>query len=221
MLHLALPVISQTGLPANVLAEWEKKYGKDADLLNGEKYFYPYSRAEGDPFLDREGREATLRIRGKVFGGQMIKYDIYRQQLVLLYEDLYGGTGSLVLRNEWVESFDYGPAAFTRIKGPYEERGYFQVIYEGSISCYRRWTKEYKMDLSSGVQNYYFTEPAREDYLMNEDYLYRYRNNRSFTRIFDAGDQKTVRTYLGQNRLKVKKMSASQMGHLMEYCNSL
>ena len=33
------------------LAEIERKYGFDADLVNGEKYYYPCRQSEGDPFL--------------------------------------------------------------------------------------------------------------------------------------------------------------------------
>ena len=77
------------------LAECELKYGSDADLVNGEKYFYPYSTSDGDPFFIFESGSSKLRIKGKEFEEQSLRYDIYNHLLILDYKDVYGGTTSL------------------------------------------------------------------------------------------------------------------------------
>ena len=40
----------QTSITA-FLSQIERSYGSDADLVNGEKYFYPYYQSLGDPFF--------------------------------------------------------------------------------------------------------------------------------------------------------------------------
>jgi hypothetical protein len=203
------------------LAECERKYGEDLDLVNGEKYFYPYSNTDGDPFLNPSVRSAAIHIKGKFFEGQKIRYDIYNQQLVLEYEDVYGGKSSLVIRNEWVESFSDGDREFRTINGPEESQRFYQLIHEGQVSCYYSWRKDYLLNLASGERSYYFTEPIRDSYLVLDDQFYSYRSNRTLLKILDKGLQKEVKLYLRQNGVNVKRSPDRQMNLLFKHINTL
>lgn len=212
---------SQDRVPAEILAGYEEKYGNDPCLVNGEKYYYPYSRSEGDPFLEPSPKQATLHISGEVFEGQTIRYDIYNQYLVLEYVDAYGATSSLVLRDELVEAFSYEGRLFKKMKGPEGKERFFQVVFEGPVSCYFLWGKEYRLDLRSGTRNYYFTEPERKAYLVMDHRFHSYRNNRSFSRIFGKEYRKLIRQYMRQHQIRIREATGRQMFPLMEYCNSL
>lgn len=203
------------------LEECERKYGSDASLVNGEKYFYPYARAEGDPFLYSEAREAVIRVHEKEFPGQLLKYDIFNQQVILSVDDIYGGVTSLVLRNEWVNSFSFDSKLFRRMTGPEGEEVYFQVVVDGPISCVYSWEKDYLLNLNSGVQNYYFTEPTKESYLFIDNKYHPYRNNRAFLKAFDSDHQKSIKQYMRQSKVRVNKSPEWQMRELITYCNSL
>jgi hypothetical protein len=203
------------------LAECERKYGSDADLVNGQKYFYPYSKSEGSPFLFNEAKEAVIRVHEKEFGGQLVRYDIFNQQVILDYQDIYGGITSLVLRNEWVESFGFETQIFQRMKGPDGQEAFYQVVVDGPISCVYYWTKDYLLNLNSGVQNYYFTEPLKDSYLLIDGVFHPFRNNRTFLKAFDGGMQKTIKQFMRQSKIKVNKSPDWQMRHLVEYCNTL
>lgn len=205
----------------NYLAECERKFGSDADLVNGEKYFYPYSQTDGDPYLGTAGQAADIHIRGKEFLSQDIKYDILNQYLILSYPDLYGATTSIILRNEWVESFSIGSRTFTRIEGPEGNKEFFQEIYRGKVSCYYKWSKEYQLNLSSGVQSYFFTDPKKESFIVVDKKFQQFRNNRSFIKVFSGDQQKAVKNHLRQTRLRVKGSSDHQMFNLVEFCSSL
>lgn len=206
---------------SDYLAECEKKYGSDADLVNGEKYFYPYSKTEGDPFFFSGSEPSKIRIKGKDFEEQSLRYDIYNHLLVLDYEDVYGGTTSLVLRKEWVESFSFGSIQFKGIAGPEGEFIFYQVIMEGRVTCLYRWTKDYQLNLSSGEQNYYFTEPQKEAFLYIGDQFYPFKSTRSFLKAFDEEQQKSIKQFIREAKITVKNVPDSQMRHLIEYCNSL
>jgi len=203
------------------LAECERKYGSDADLVNGEKYYYPYSRSDGNPFFYNEPRSSLVRIRDKEFGGQLLRYDIFNQQVVLDYQDIYGGTSSLVLRNEWVESFSFSSIHFRNMEGPDGESEYFQVIMDSSISCFYRWSKKYQMNLNSGVQSYYFTDPGKEAFLVVGESFHSFKNNRTFLKAFQGEQQKAIKQYMRQTKMKVNKSPDWKMQQLLEYCNSL
>lgn len=203
------------------LAEIERKYGSDADLVNGEKYYYPYRQSQGDPFFFPESRAALVQIHDKEFPGQMLRYDIFSQQLILDYQDLYGATNSLVLREEWVKGFAFEKQQFVRMKDPEGQNVYFQLVSGGHLSCVYKWSKGHQLNLSSGEQGYYFTEPTKESFLVIGGQFYPYRSNRSFIKALDPGLQKTVKQFMKEAKLKVNKAPDSQIRHLVEYCNSL
>ncbi len=203
------------------LAECERKYGRDADLVNGEKYFYPYRQAQGDPFFFPETREAVITIHGKEFNNQLLRYDVFNQKLVLDFKDVYGFASSLVLRNEWVESFAFDGYYFVKMKGPEGEPVFFQQLTDGTLTCVYKWSKNYLLNLNSGVQSYYFTEPVKESFLIRDGHFYAYRNNRTFLKAFDPVIQKTIKQFIRQAKLKVNRADNSQIRHLVEYCNSL
>lgn len=203
------------------LAEYEKKYGRDADLVNGEKYFYPYRNSQGNPFFFTEPRRAVITINDKEFRDQLLRYDIFNQQLILDFKNIYGANSSLVLRQEWVESFVFEHQRFVRLVGPDGKAGYYQLIWDGPITCVYRWSKDHKLDLTSGAQNYYFTEPAKESYLVLGGQYYSYRNNRTFLKAFDPELQKTIKQFMRQSKVKVIRGTDAQIRHLLEYCNAL
>lgn len=203
------------------LAECERKYGSDADLVNGEKYYYPYRQSQGDPFFFTNPRSSVVLVLDKEFADQQLRYDVFNQQLILDFQDIYGATSSLVMRKEWVEAFAFENREFIRMKGPEGEAGYFQLISKGPVTCIYSWSKNHLLNLTSGVQSYYFSEPVKESYLVIDGQFYAYRNNRAFLKAFDPELQKSVKQFMKQARLKVNKAPDSQIRHLVEYCNSL
>ena len=216
-----IQIVAQQPSITEYLAECERKYGSDMDLVNGEKYFNPYRNAMGNPFFFEEPRKAVITIHEKEFDDQMLRYDIYDQKLVLDYTDLYGASSSLVLRNEWVESFSFDNLRFVKMEGPDGTSEYFQTVNDGPVSCVYRWSKNYQLNLTSGVQSYYFTEPVKEAYLVIGGHFHPFRNNSSFTKAFDQESQKLIKQFMRQSRIKVKRAPDSQIRHLVEYCNSL
>jgi hypothetical protein len=205
----------------NYREDLERIYGKDAELLNGEKYYYPYRPESGDPFLISSGMPSTICISGREFNNQIVRYDIYNQDVVLEYEDLYGGNNNIVLRNDWIESFTLGNKKFKKMVGPDGDEKIYQEIYSDSISCYYHWKKDYLLKLSSGVQNYYFTDPIRKAYLFINNVYYPFRNKRQFIKIISDDLQKEVKGYMKKNRIRIKHISDAEMRELIIYCNSI
>lgn len=203
------------------LAECERKYGSDADLVNGEKYYYPYRQSDGNPFFFSESRPAKIRIHNKEFEGQQLRYDVFNQKLILDFKDIYGSTSSLVLRDEWVESFAFENQNFLRMKGPEGKSGYYQIVAGGYVKCVYAWSKDHLLNLNSGVQSYYFTEPIKDSYLVIDGQFYPFRSNKSFLKAFDPERQKTVKQFMKQSGVKLNKAPDSQVRHIVEYCNSL
>ena len=215
---LAFPLSAQDRHNEDARKSKEAYYGPDCDLINGEKYTYPYLNSEGTPFfLTEEFEDATLSVDGSVFSGQRLRYDIYNHIVILDYMDLYGSQTSIVLRNRYLEYFKSRHLLFKRYERENGSTQFGQVIHEDSISCIYFWSKD---RILGGESTYRFTEPQRESVLLINNAFLRYRNNRSFLKIF-AEDQRTrVKQYLRDNHVKVRKAGTSEMQLLLEFINS-
>lgn len=200
---------------------FERKYGINADLLNGLKYRYPYAAAEGSPFLFEGEPVADICIKGNVFLDQLVKYDIHNHKLVLEYTDLYGAESSIVLRKEWVDWFRYGEMRFGKFSGAGTKERFYQVVYEGNLSCLYAWERDLKLDSGTGSKQYIFTDPGRTGYLVDGNRFHRFQNRWSFLRFFDNPERREIREYIRSHRIRIRKAPDREMHALMNYCNQV
>ncbi len=82
---------------------FDRSYGSDYNLLNGRKYYLPYSSVS-HPFLNSDQyRPGSLLIKGKRYFGVLINYDIYQQQVILQYINYLGQVEQLILTAETID----------------------------------------------------------------------------------------------------------------------
>lgn len=200
----------------------DERYGPSTDLLNGEKYHYPYRLARGNPFFEVQGEQnASIQINGNLYEKQNIKYDIYKQFIVLDFMDRSGAPGSIVLRNEWLDYFIIGGNRFKKFPDENGFERFGQVIFEGVISCVYFWEKEYSLDLHKGENHYQFSDPIRHPYIVIQEQFYPYSGKRSFLKCFPGQNQLQIKTYLKEKRIRIRKSTNLEMQLLMGYINQL
>ena len=198
----------------------ERKYGPNADLLNGEKYQYTYKTTRGDPFLwAHNDIESSVQIKGRVYGHQKIRFDIYNQLMVLDFTDMSGGPGSVVLNKEWVDHLIIGELLFKKFSDEEGLEKFGQVIYEGKVSCFYYWEKKYLPDLHEGENQYYFSDPIRQSCIVVNGKTCAYTGDRSFIKCFAKQDHQGIKTYLKDNRIRVNKASDGEMQTLLDHIN--
>ena len=219
------PLLSQDTANLNYLEireDAEERYGPSADLFNGEKYYYPYRSAGGDPFFEvHNDHNASALIKGKLYENQTIRFDIYNQLMVLDFMDRSGAPGSIVLRNEWLDYIILGGYLFKKFPDQNGFKRFGQVIYEGNYSCVYFWEKSYSPDLHDGEKYYQFSEPIRQSLLVVDDRFYPYAGKRSFLTCFPGQNQLQIKTYLKEKRIRIRKATDLEMQSLMEYLNQL
>jgi hypothetical protein len=66
-----------------------------------------------------------------------------------------------------------------------------------------------------------FTESEKENYLILDGSLKKYKNNRSFTELFQNEIKSRVKEYIRNNHINVAKSSDGKIKELLTYCNSL
>jgi hypothetical protein len=200
---------------------FDQKYGLDPNLMNGLKYNYPYANINGNPFLLEEGTIGNIQINGKKFLGEKIRFDILNNQVILDYQDNSSNQQSIVLRNEWVEQFEFGDRIFKKVTLEGNNEHIVQLIYEGNVSCYYDWTKEHKLASGAGSHYYYFAEARKSGILIRDGEEMHFRMRRSFLKHFQKEEKQKIKKYLKTEKIRFNKANYREMKAIMKYSNQI
>lgn len=194
----------------------------NSQLINGKQYTFYVRGVIGHQFLFNDNYiVGTLTINGEEYANQRLKYDIYNQQLLLLFVDGVNAEKVLIVSDAWLTKFTLGTTRFEAISLDGSPKKIYQSIGNGEVKCLYSWKKDLKMDGTRGKSTYYFTDPLRNRYVLVKGALFRYTGNRSFIKAFGVEKSKQVSNYLRENRIKVSLANEETMEKLMDFCSSL
>lgn len=194
---------------------------QDPVIQNGIYYTYPYYNAIGHPFLgQKEFETGSVIFREKSYKELSINYDLFNQQLILSRE-LDGVLQMNLMATQFVSGFYLKGKQFTKADFIGGDTEFFQVISEtGTISCYYSWYKERREVRDSGNRSIYsFSDQRSKRYLYLGGQLTRYKNNKSFLKIFPDASRALIKDYLQENHLLVLEASDQAMLSLIGYCD--
>ena len=201
-------------------AEVNREYGIDQQLFNG-VYFEDLDRdAVGHPYLAGDTFAlASLHYRDKWYESVPLKYDIYRQQVVVKNE---GDDRTLVtlLNPAFLEFFHVHDMDFRKVTGDDGIPRFFQVVAEErDLQCYYRWTRDRNEKIMDDDSKRYFFMAARQKkYLVLEGQQERYLGNWSFLRILPRSVRGEIRKFLRGNDIRVNRASETEIKLLIAFC---
>lgn len=194
----------------------------DPLLYNGRFYlFYSSPGTEGNQFLsDRRFMSGTVKLRGVLYTGVLINYDIYNQQLILKYTTGTGAVRQIIISEAWLNTFSFNGKNFELFDYGGQNK-IFQVIGEGPYRVFYHWKKKLELNHFLGATNRVFTKPRREMILNRDSLILNYTNNRSFYFLFDADKRGEIKDYMRKQKIMVKKADDKSISGLISFCNSL
>ena len=200
----------------------DQKYGPDPLLYNGRKYtYYLPSGTQGHQFYNSaDFKESTVIIAGKRFEKVFINYDLYNQQLLMKTNDPSAAGIIIELSKAWLEGFHLDGKDFI-LFGKGDEKRFYQVLGEGPVFILFYFTKNIKLDATYGTTQYAFKPAEKSMYLLRENDLTSFRNNRSFINTLKEDQQIELKKYLKKNKINVKKASDSVMLEMIRHLNKL
>ncbi|MCO5267038.1 MAG: hypothetical protein M9948_14330 [Lentimicrobium sp.] len=201
----------------------QKTFGLDPLLHNGKVYrFFIAPGTRGTPFFNGpDFVNGSVKLRGILYHDVLLKYDIYNQQLVYQYYADNGGVNQIILSDAWLESFDLFDKHFEIVAAKDSAKKIFQTLGRGKVKACFYWDKNLYLSTQLGATNFEFSEPNRYAYLLLDNQLIKYNNNKSFFKAFPAGYQSVLRKYLRQQNVNMKKASEEVIIHVLDYCNKL
>lgn len=192
----------------------------DPVLINGKKYDFYTHNINGHQFLNNNTfSKGEVTINGEVYTDLMLNLDIYNQQLIMLFKSAQGSDQVIVMSDAWIESFRIDRQFFEyRILADGSKR-IFQVVGSKNIKVLYSWSKLMRLNSSSG--KYFFSHPNREAFLLIDEEIKSFRNNRSFANCFSDEKKHLLKKHLKAYKIKVSKLIDSEMESLIHYCNTL
>lgn len=198
-------------------------YGPDPSLYNGRLLTSCLpNQLNGHPYLYSPDYEpGDVIIKDLRFSNVLLNYDIYKQELLLKYIDVYGSWRIIMLSKAWLGGFILHDKEFSLIKDSEGKRRFFQVIGSDTMKIMFCWQKQLSLSKQTGNSDYYFSDPERTMYLYNNNGFFRFRNNKSFAKYFGVEEKNKINGYLKENRINVKRASDNIMLDLITYCNNI
>lgn len=147
-----------------VKAYYSSVITKNADLYSGREYQpHPMRFQEGHPFFIHPGWiEGELKYNGKNFENVSLKYDLTRDELVLMH---FNGYFMIQLNKTWVDEFILDGHRFghygdnKKLTGALEE-GYYEILYDGAGLLLKKRGKKINAVGNGMNQGYEVTESS-------------------------------------------------------------
>lgn len=177
---------------------------KDNQILyNGRIWRNLYYMIEGDQFLfSREFLPGSISISGKTFTGLYLKYDIYKDEILIPADP----GGILQLNKELVDSFSlfFQNKSFLFVSMQDDSlkvsKSYYNVIYKGKSSLYLKYRK--KIDKLSVVGEYDRFYQLTSIYFIKDNIVYPIDSKRALLKILGE-DEQAIRNFIKKNKLDI------------------
>jgi hypothetical protein len=200
-------------------------YGKDVRLVNGRIYSQPHPKANGHPFMKNTGwMPGSVTVYGKEFSGLKLNYDICQDYLIYLDESANGDKRIILLNKYNIEGFTVENNKFVTLSPEdaenLDEYQYFEVLCNGKVSLYNKWTKPFEAVTTQEFPAGRFLDTKITRCLLKDKVLYKISNRLALLKI--CSDRKNeLRKYMRKHKVDFRKGSDEPLAELIEYYNSL
>lgn len=213
-LSLLVPALGQTGsgAPGGFAELVDLAYGQDQDLVNGMQYYNHHPKSMGNPYLlDGFIHQGAVSIRGAVYNGVWLRYNIFSQQVEVEYSTLYGADNQVVLVGDRIDYFRIGEYLFRNERLNGEGKQFYQVIGSDRMLCYISWNKQLIPVSNDSRFIEKFTTPKRKYLLELDGNISKFQSNKDFIKLFPVSMKKELRKLVRQNHMQFRLATPEQL----------
>ena len=195
-------------------------FGPDPLLYNGSIYDYlpPYGTAGTHYLFEFPDSSASVVIRGKLYTGLIINYDIFNQAVVMTYTRPDGGVTLVSLSKAWLEQFQVHGRIF-RLDTAQDHiaRRIFEISGNGALSVYTFWSCDIALKSSAGTTNWAFSTAKAQQYLHHQQGSCAFGTRRSFLKCFPAQARNDLRSFMKREEMRMRSISAAEWEKLLQF----
>lgn len=218
-LVLAIRGFAQSEWIDSLHEDYDKRYGLDMLLHNGEKYVADIDPIKGHPFWQNDtGFLADVYIHGKMFSNQKLQYHLHRQEFILSYTDYNQQPNEIVLNRNSIDSIRHREGLFVRNHLPIIEQPFVQLVFRGELVAYIARKKDLNFQSQGNHIGYEYTDEISEYYLIYQDVVHKFRKKGKFLKIFPKEHRGEIRKFISSHNLKFKTIDARGLKKIIAFC---
>ncbi|MBN2634632.1 MAG: hypothetical protein JXR61_00075 [Prolixibacteraceae bacterium] len=223
LLFIFYPARSQNHSEKNARHVYDQQYGLDLSLFQGKQYYPESNIVEGHPFWGSgETLNGTVIIDGNCFTEQLLQYDLYHQNFILMIKKKSGALVQIILDAERIDTVLLEDAVFFKNNFPSIGNRFIQQVAEGkNLSCYISWKKQKVIKSTTSTSGYTFTKAERMTFLTYQSNQRVFSRTHQFCKIFPKEYTKAIKQYLSENDIQIRKASLLQLQQLTHFVDQL
>lgn len=199
-------------------------YGIDDLLVNGSIYAPHHPVAFGSQYLEKSTfSKGNLNLVGREFHKVDLKFDIEQQKVILMgYIDSVNYK-IIVLNDNYIKDFSIHDKHFVNISNYLNNKsvkGFYELIYTGEFVFIKSYKKEFLGVYSNRYPNGKYSKTYTEKFIIKNNIKYTIKNKKSIFSVFPEHKQE-IKTYMKDNKIKLRKASNINLNNLMQYCDEV
>ena len=194
-------------------------FGLDPLLYNGKYYYYlpPYG-TEGTPFLfPAHDTQASVMIRGVIYRGLTLNYDILNQQVILQYTRQDQGVAQISLSEAWLEEFELFGRKFRLVNTEDTLRKIAEVTGKGRLCIYTLWSRDLVLKSSAGYTRWAFSKEKARMFLVTVAERCSFHNRRTFLKCLPEESRKSLRSLMQKEGIRFRTADKADWEKLLLY----
>lgn len=214
----------ESSVDHSVFTFFDSQYGLNPDIYRGRKYINLERYQSGNPFFNNVDNISIKFSEGKILFEEkriedvQLLYDVYKQEVIIQSESLFGVNNEIVMLNALIDEFWLGEYHF--VKNPFEEiDALFIEKIEGNnteVVCFLSYYKEYRIQQNSGRGVMGFGELRSRKYLFVDQRILGFKGKKSFLNGLSSQDKEKALSFIKSNPVKFKNANSRYFDDLLK-----
>ena len=202
--------------------EFDEVYSMDPELYNGRVFneIYRIGVYGNQFFSDEEFLKGDLGLRHQVYKDQELNYDVYRQKLLLSFNNDINARVVIEVPLLNTQFFYLGDRYFEVL--PWEDsKMIFQVFGVEKCKILIKWSKSLSTKSQTGSFQRKFSDLKKQIWFLKNGEYHHVKKNKSLIELFESEQQANLQKWFKSNRVKIQKANDADLKLLAEYCRKL
>lgn len=225
---LLLILITSSSFPTFCISQelkddYDKVYNMNPELYNGQVFTEIYrGNINGSQFfVDQDFVIGDLQLLSNKYLDQSLNYDVYNQKVLLSFEDKNGAQKIIELPLENVQSFYIYNKYFEVLDGDGKRKMIAQVFRFKKNKILIHWSKNLKSSASQGYTVRQFNSLKKKIWIIFDGTMYPINKNQDLISLYPIDKQSELKSWLKENKLKIKKAEDPQLTLIANYLDEM